>query len=63
MGVHFCEGSPRVRDKVPSANIGVRAAQLNRWGGETIVVWEGSAFSGRRQICSRVEGVRRVEMR
>jgi hypothetical protein len=30
MGVHFCEGTPHVKDKVPGANAGARAAQLNR---------------------------------
>jgi hypothetical protein len=30
MGVHFYEGTPRVKDKVPSSDVGVRAAQLNR---------------------------------
>ena len=30
MGVYFCEGSPRVKDKVPSSYVAARAAQLNR---------------------------------
>jgi hypothetical protein len=30
MGVHIFEGTPRVKDKVPSSYTGARAAQLNR---------------------------------
>jgi hypothetical protein len=30
MGVYFFEGTLRVENKVPSANVSARAAQLNR---------------------------------